>query len=265
MIRFHSDLELALRFADDARAISLAMFRGSFGRRRKADGSIVTDADEAIERAIRARLARERPDDAMLGEEFGQTGSGRRRWVVDAIDGTHSFASGSELWGTLIALEIDGDVVVGICDMAAMDRRYQATRGGGAFCIERGATRPLTVSRNEALADARCFVPGDEWMPDAAAKARADALRGSTTAVGADDHPALLVATGAIDVACFFRAGPWDIAAPSIVVDEAGGRFSDLAGGKNIATGECVFTNGALHADVLGLVGRHQRAESGLS
>jgi histidinol-phosphatase len=265
MSRLDSDLELALRFADDARAISLAMFRGSFGHRRKADGSIVTDADEAIERAIRARLAAERPDDAMLGEEFGETGSGRRRWVVDAIDGTHSFATGSELWGTLIALEIDGEVVVGICDMAAMDRRYQATRGGGAFCVERGATRRLTVSRCEGLADARCYVPGDEWMPDAAAKARADALRATTSAVGADDHPALLVARGTIDVACFFRAGPWDIAAPSIVVDEAGGRFSDLIGGKSIATGECLFTNGAVHADVLGIVGRHPSAKSGVS
>ena len=85
-----ADLALARALADEARAISLGAFRGRFERRRKKDGSIVTSADEAVERAIRARLGRERPDDAMLGEEFGETGSGPRRWVVDAIDGTAS-------------------------------------------------------------------------------------------------------------------------------------------------------------------------------
>ena len=103
-----ADLDLALRLADAAREISLARFRGSFQRRLKADGSIVTEVDEAVEDELRELLARERPADAILGEERGASGSGERRWIIDAIDGTLSFAAGKTGWGTLIALEVAG-------------------------------------------------------------------------------------------------------------------------------------------------------------
>jgi len=251
-----ADLTLARQLADEARAISLAAFRGHFEKRRKKDGSIVTSADEAVERAIRARLGRERPDDAMLGEEFGETGSGARRWIVDAIDGTASFAAGSEHWGTLIALEIEGTVAVGVCDMAPIDRRYFAASGAGAFCVDRGGKpMQLRVSRNGDLGSARCFVPGPEWTqgPD---RMRSAALAVRTKIFEPEDHPALRVAAGEIEAAVFFMGGPWDVAAPSIVVREAGGRFGDLHGGVSIARGGGLFSNGAVHDAVLAVAGR---------
>jgi histidinol-phosphatase len=251
-----SDLALARQLAEEARTISLAAFRGRFEKRRKKDGSIVTSADEAVERAIRARLSRERPDDAMLGEEFGETGLGPRRWVVDAIDGTASFAGGGTQWGTLIALEVDGVVAVGVCDMAPIDRCYFAASGQGAHCIDRGgAPERLHVSATADLRGARCFVPGPEWTRGAD-QMRAAALAARTGIVEPDDHPALRVAAGEIEAAIFFMGGPWDVAAPSIVVREAGGRFGDLNGGASIARGGGLFSNGAVHDAALAVVGR---------
>jgi histidinol-phosphatase len=192
----------------------------------------------------------------MLGEEFGETGSGSRRWIVDAIDGTASFAAGGEQWGTLIALEIDGTVAVGVCDMAPIDRCYFAASGQGAFCVERGGKpTPLRVSRTGDLRKARCFVPGPEWTrgPD---RTRSAALAASTRIFETEDHPALRVAAGEIEAAVFFMGGAWDIAAPSIVVREAGGRFGDLHGGVSIARGGGLFSNGAVHEAVLTIAGR---------
>ena len=250
------DLALARALADEARAISLAAFRGRFEKRRKKDGSIVTSADEAVERAIRARLLGERPGDAMLGEEFGETGRGPRRWVVDAIDGTASFAAGGEQWGTLIALEIDGIVAVGVCDMAPIDRCYFAASGHGAFLVEHGSEPGrLRVSTASELRSARCFVPGPEWTRDPD-RMRSGALAARTRVVETEDHPALRVAAGEIEAAVFFMGGPWDVAAPSIVVREAGGRFSDLHGGTSIARGGGLFSNGGIHEAALAVVGR---------
>lgn len=253
MADLEADLALAHRLADEARTISLAMFRGRFGQRVKSDGSIVTDADEAVERAIRARVAAERPDDAMLGEEDGEMGSGPRRWIVDAIDGTRSFANGSSEWGTLIALEIDGQVAVGVCDIAPMDRRYWAARGAGAFRAD-GVGEPvrLGVSATTAFAGSRCFVPGKLFQPEAN-EAEVAALIDATRQPAPNDHPALDVAGGHLDLAVFFMGGPWDVAAPAIVVEEAGGRFSDRFGGASIALGGGVFSNGCVHEAALAI------------
>lgn len=250
------DLALAHELADLARTISLAMFRGDFGQRRKADGSIVTDADEAVERAIRERLTRARPDDAMLGEEFGASGSGARRWIFDAIDGTHSFAVGSPQWGTLIALELEGEVVAGICDMAPIGRRYWAARGMGAYQADDGKEpQRLRVSTAGEIHNARCFVPGPEWCRGED-RERSQALAGLTRPVVPEDHPALVVAAGDLEIAGFFLGGAWDLAAPAIVVTEAGGRFSDLEGGTSLERGGGLFSNGLLHESALDVVGR---------
>lgn len=242
-----ADLDLALRLADAAREISLARFRGSFQKRLKADGSIVTEVDEAVEDEIRELLARERPGDAILGEERGASGDGDRRWIIDAIDGTVSFAAGETGWGTLIALEVAGEVVVGVCDDPPIDRRYWAVKGGGAFRTD-GASRPrrLQVSGTTELKRARSFVPPPEWVRGDEAQAMAVALAAATRPTDSEDHPALQVAFGGYDVAVFFMAGPWDLAAPSIVVEEAGGRFTDLSGAVTLTAG-AVFSNGALH------------------
>ncbi len=255
-----ADLSFALRLADAAREVSLARFRGRLERRTKPDGSLVTDADEAVEDTIRALLASERPNDAVLGEERGQTGTAARRWIVDAIDGTQGFAAGNTHWGTLIALEIDGEIVVGVCDAPAIDRRHWAIRGGGAFAAEGGAPgRPVRVGGARSLPEARALVPNPEWQRDPEARAIAAALAAATRPLErSEQHAPLEVAEGAADLAVFFLKGPWDVAAPSIVVEEAGGRFTDLAGRRDIDGRGAIFSNGLVHDAVLALAARER-------
>ncbi len=249
------DLGLALRLADAARGISLARFRGNFKKRLKADGSIVTEVDEAVEDELRRILALERPGDAMLGEERGSTlGSGDRRWIIDAIDGTHSFAEGTLQWGTLIALEIAGKIALGVCDDPPIDRRYWAVRGRGAFRSDAGGPPVrLRVTQTGELKDARSFVPPEQWVRTEDARAMCAAFASATRPAAVEDHPALQVAFGGYDVAVFFMAGPWDLAAPSIVVEEAGGKFTDLTGAITL-TGGAVFSNGRLHDETVRLL-----------
>jgi histidinol-phosphatase len=242
-----ADLALAHRLADAARSVTMPRFRGTFTSRSKADGSLVTEVDEAAEDAIRAIVARERPGDAFLGEERGETGSAPRRWIVDAIDGTVSFAEGTDGWGTLIALEIDARVAVGVCEMSPIGKRYWATRGGGAYVSRSGAADVrLEVSSTAQLGAARCFVPPAMWARTDVARAMSSALTAATRPYEHREHPALEVAAGSSDLCVFFTAGPWDLAAPSLVVEEAGGRFTDLAGGPTL-TGGGLFSNGRLH------------------
>ena len=225
----------------------MSRFRGTFTSRSKADGSLVTEVDEATEDEIRAIVARERPQDAFLGEERGETGSGNRRWIVDAIDGTVSFAAGTTGWGTLIALEVDGAVVVGVCEMSPIGKRYWGARRRGAYVSSEGeADVRLAVSGTAELAAARCFVPPALWVRSDAARAMSSALGAASLPYEQDEHPALEVAAGSAELCVFFMAGPWDLAAPSVVVEEAGGRFSDLAGGRTLTNG-AVFSNGRLH------------------
>jgi histidinol-phosphatase len=254
------DLALAHRLADAARSVTMPRFRGTFMSRNKSDGSLVTEVDEAAEDAIRAIVARERPRDAFLGEERGETGSGARRWIVDAIDGTVSFAGGTAGWGTLIALEIDGRVAVAVCEMSPTAKRYWATRGGGAYVTRDGAPDVrLRVSDTAELAAARCFVPPAMWVRTDAARAMSSSLSAVTLEYEQDEHPALEVAAGRAELCVFFTAGPWDLAAPSLVVEEAGGRFTDLAGGRTL-TGGAVFSNGRLHDAAMELLRRASEA-----
>src|SRR4051812_16420872 len=164
------DMSLAHHLADEATATALAWFGRPLVERTKRDGTLVTEADEAVEDQIRAILATERPNDAVLGEERGQTGTSDRRWIIDGIDGTVEFAAGTSRWGILIALEIEGEIVLGICAQPALARRYYATRTKGAFCRVDRTSRPpqrLSVSRSSDLATAASFVPAREIRNDA--------------------------------------------------------------------------------------------------
>ncbi|HEU4618404.1 MAG TPA: inositol monophosphatase family protein [Gammaproteobacteria bacterium] len=249
------DLALAHALADAARSVSMTYFRRSPRQWRKRDGSLVTEADEATEDEVRRRLASERPTDAMLGEERGQIGTGRRRWIVDAIDGTVHFAAGLPKWETLIALEVDGRVVVGVCDSPAREKRCWAVRGGGAFRADDGKEGArVAVSRNRVLEGARSFVPPPEWLPDRRAQELAEKLSTLTNPAPPEDHPALQVAFGGYDVAFFFMGGAWDVAAPSIVVEEAGGKFTDFGGRYALETG-CIFSNGLVHDAAVRITG----------
>jgi histidinol-phosphatase len=252
-----ADLTLAQQLADAARVVTLSYFRreSQLHQWSKGDGSLATEADLAVEDEIRARLLRDRPADAVLGEERGQTGSGRRRWIVDGIDGTVEFASGSADWATLIALEIDGAIMVSVCDQPARNRRYWATRDHGAFFMDASSgPRRLEVSATRAMQSARSYVPPEQWVRGDRAKRRAGTLAGATKPQPHGDHPALLVASGASDVAVFLLAGPWDLAGPLLIVEEAGGRFTDIDGRYDWTTGSAVFSNGHVHDDVIRLM-----------
>lgn len=253
MTAVDDDLALAHRLAGVGRQVALTRFRGALEQRTKTDGSLVTDADEAVEDALRLVLGVERPSDAVLGEERGKSGSGERRWIIDGIDGTELFARGRPEWSIFVALEVEGKVVVGVCDQPARDRRYWAATGHGAHLRdETGAQRPLRVTTVNALGSARSFVPFAGHLTTDETRHVADRLS-RATAPSAPDEPAaaLHIASGVAEAAVVFLCGPWDLAAPSIVVEEAGGRFSDLAGTPNLDTGMGVFTNGLIHEALL--------------
>ncbi|MEQ1896929.1 MAG: inositol monophosphatase family protein [Vicinamibacterales bacterium] len=250
---FDEDFALAHCLADAAAEVTLSFWRRDPQRWNKADGSLATEADLATEDRLRAILGAARPADAILGEERGASGSGSRRWILDGIDGTVAFAAGTEDWGTLIALEVDGEVVLGLCVEPARRRRTWAARGGGAFRRDDGAEpRRLSVSGGNSLAQARTYLPPAHYIPDAAAAQMADTVRARTaTAAGFPYHPALEVAAGQAEVAVLFTGGVWDIAAPALIVTEAGGRFTTIIGDTRLDAGSAVYTNGLLHDDVL--------------
>ena len=255
MHSFDDDLALAMRLADTAATRSLSYFRRDLRQWNKGDGSLATEADLAVEDELRRLLAVARHDEAVLGEERGRTGSGARCWIIDGIDGTVDFAAGQPNWGTLIALEREGEVVLGVCDQPAHQRRYWAVRGQGAFRLQNGGSAPerLRTSSHAEFATARSYLPPPEWVPDDMARIVGNTLAAGTTPAPQVDHPALQVASGGYEFAIFFMAGPWDIAAPSLIVEEAGGRFSDLSGQRRLTSGNVVFSNGAVHDDVLAL------------
>lgn len=257
---YDADLALAHRLADAASAVALKYFRRQPQRWKKSDGSLVTEADLAVEDALRALLAQERPNDVVLGEERGQTGSAHRRWILDAIDGTVDFAAGRPDWATLVALEVDGQTVVGVCFQPAHQRRYWAVHGEGAFFSDGqpAPSRALRVSATERLGASRSYIPPARWQPEGRARRLAVTLATASRPTPHTDHPALQVALGGYEFAVFFSGGPWDLAAPALIVEEAGGRFTNLEGEHDIGSGAAVFSNGLVHQAVLTLIARNR-------
>jgi histidinol-phosphatase len=235
------DLELALRLADTADAISLARFRSGLAFETKADLTPVTEADRAVEAELRSLLAAERADDAILGEEQGTSGGGARRWIVDPIDGTRNYARGIPVWATLVALEESGDVGLGVVSAPALGRRWWAERGGGAFA---NGDR-IGVSAIGRVEEAVVTFSYENPIPEVAARA--------WHARGFGDFWAhMLVAEGAADVAVdAVGVSEWDLAAVQVIVEEAGGRFSDFAGVSRIDGGTAISSNGLLHDELL--------------
>jgi len=233
----NDDLTLALALADAADAITMRSFRSTFAVRTKADRSPVTEVDEAVERAIRDALERERPEDGIIGEELGVAAAapGRRNWIIDPIDGTKNFVRGVPVFGTLIAL--DGEV--GVVSAPALHRRWWAARGEGAFC--NGAR--IRVSAVASIENAMIASIDDSY----AALVRACAhVRGF-----GDFWSHMLVAEGAAEIGIDPVVSHWDMAAVQVIVEEAGGRFTDYAGRARPDGGSGVSTNGLLHEEVL--------------
>jgi histidinol-phosphatase len=254
------DLALAHELADVADAITLARFRAvDLHVESKPDLTPVSDADLAVEEAVCELLVSRRPADAVLGEEHGSTGDGPRQWVVDPIDGTKNFVRGVPVWASLVALQVEGSVEVGVVSAPALGRRWWAARGLGAFGGASAAdARPLAVSGVGALADASLSYSSlSGWEDDGRLPGLLDLTRRvwRTRAYG-DFWSHVLVAEGAVDVSCEPEVSLWDLAAVQVVVEEAGGRFSDLSGAPRPDGGSVVCTNGALHDEVLALLAR---------
>jgi histidinol-phosphatase len=256
--RLNADLELALSLADAADQITMRHFQSAtLSVRTKSDRTPVSEADEAVERVIRERLAKERPDDGIVGEEFGTshvgptlsrpgpTESGPHVWIIDPIDATKNYIRGVPVFGTLIALEN----AIGVISAPAMNRRWWAVRGEGAFCNG----RQIAVSRIDSIADAAM---GYDSITDFDAHGLTNQFLALVRRCGrsrgfGDFWAHMLVAEGALDIAVEPVVSHWDMAAVQVIVEEAGGRFSNLHGEARADGGSGVSTNGLLHDEVL--------------
>ncbi|GAB2486808.1 FIG domain-containing protein [Jatrophihabitans fulvus] len=250
------DLALARRLADRADAISLARFRSSdLIVETKPDLTPVSDADRAVEEAIRAELARERPGDAVSGEEFGSgpsAGTGSRRWVIDPIDGTKNYVRGVPVWASLIALLENDDAVVGVVSAPALGRRWWGATGHGAYGTTFGGDPVrLAVSRVGALADASLSYSSLGGWRERGVDLAAVADRVWRSRAYGDFWSYMLVAEGAVDVAAEPELSLWDMAALVPVVTEAGGRFTAVDGGPWVRGGSAAASNGLLHDALL--------------
>jgi histidinol-phosphatase len=256
--RFAEDLRFAHVLADAADDITMRRFRALDLRvEAKPDLTPVSDADLATEESLRNLLRRARPRDAMLGEEFGQTGASQRCWVIDPIDGTKNFVRGVPVWATLIGLMADGEVTVGVVTAPALGRRWWAGRGGRAW-TGRSLTKATNchVSGVGNLADASLSYSGlSTWQESGRLEEFLGLVRRTwrTRAYG-DFWSHMLVAEGAVDISAEVDVKLWDLAALQIIVEEAGGIFTDLRGKPTPAGGSAVCTNGLLHEQVLSLL-----------
>jgi histidinol-phosphatase len=236
----HPDLALAIALADDADAISMRHYRShDLAVETKADLTPVTEADRAVEQALRARLERERPDEAIAGEEYG-VAEGEARWWIDPIDGTKQYARGLPIWATLIALERGGETVVGVVSAPALGQRWWAVRGEGASADgER-----IHVSNVSRLEDAYVSTTSVRALPAFAELAKHAAVARTYT----DFWQYMLVAEGRIEVGCDPVQAPWDFMAPKLIVEEAGGRYTD-------EPGLYLASNGLLHDEIRAMLG----------
>ncbi|WP_031068730.1 histidinol-phosphatase [Streptomyces sp. NRRL WC-3742] len=260
MADYHDDLRLAHVLADSADSVTLERFRAlDLKVETKPDLTPVSDADKAAEELVRSILQRARPRDAVLGEEFGLQGSGPRRWVIDPIDGTKNYIRGVPVWATLIALLEDGPdgverPVVGIVSAPALQRRWWAAKGLGAFAgrslAKASRIHVSGVSRIEDASFSYSSLGG--WEDRGRLDPFLDLTRACwrTRAYG-DFWSYMMVAEGAVDIAAEPELSLWDMAANSVIVEEAGGRFTGLDGVPGPGGADAVASNGLLHEETL--------------
>ena len=249
------DLDLAVELADVADRISMDRWRAHDLRvDRKPDMSPVTEADQAIEREIRERIGRDRPGHSVLGEEYGLgEGDGDWRWVVDPIDGTRSFVRGNETWATLIALQEGGTTRLAVASAPALRMRFHAVRGAGAFLNG----RPIHVSEISSVEEAMLTHTSLPGFVRVGLGPRLLALSGRCwDARGLGNSIShLSVARGSADIGWTARANVWDFAALALIVEEAGGRFTDRSADDAHLGGTGISSNGLLHETALEAAG----------
>jgi histidinol-phosphatase len=262
---YHDDLRLAHVLADAADAATMARFKAlDLKIETKPDMTPVSEADKAAEDLIRSSLQRARPRDAVLGEEFGSEGHGPRRWVIAPIDGTKNYVRGVPVWATLISLteraEGGDQPVVGVVSAPALGRRWWAMKGGGAYSGRSlySATR-LKVSDVARLEDASfSYSSLSGWEERGLFDGFLDLSRACwrTRAYG-DFWSYMMVAEGVVDICAEPELSLWDMAAPTVVVQEAGGRFTSLDGRDGPHGGNAAASNGLLHEELLGYLGTY--------
>ena len=248
-------LSLALEMCNEADRLALRWYRREVPAARKPDRTFVTEADHAIERLVRGRVRNLYPGHGFYGEEYGaQDGAGGVRWFIDPIDGTHNFIRGVSVFATLLAVEVEGEVQVGVISAPAMGERWYAVRGSGAWHVDpEGNRRRLRVSEVDALEDAQVvyssfrenvrsgLMPGLEDLVDASWRERGFG----------DFWGYALVAEGAAEMMLETGMHSWDVAAPMVIIEEAGGRVTDVAGARDIWAPSFVGSNGHLHEEIL--------------
>ncbi|WP_329085614.1 histidinol-phosphatase [Streptosporangium sp. NBC_01469] len=259
MTGYNDDLRLAHVMADAADDLTMRRFKSMDLRvETKPDLTPVSDADQATEEAIRSALGRARPRDAVIGEEFGASGRGERSWIIDPIDGTKNYVRGVPVWATLIALMDQGRVVVGLVSAPALGRRWWAARDSGAWTgkslTKATRCRVSSVTRLEDASFSYSSIGG--WEEAGKLDAFLDLNRSvwRNRAYG-DFWSHMLVAEGAADVSAEPELSPWDIAALTVIVEEAGGIWTDLSGVPDINGGSLLCSNGPLHGEVLKRLG----------
>ena len=250
-------LELALRLCDDADAMALRHFRRELEITTKPDRSFVTQADTAIERHIRDGIAEAYPGHGLIGEEHGTEGSGASvRWYIDPIDGTHNFMRGVPLFGTLLGIERDGEMQVGVISAPALRERWFAWRGGGAWAsgsagMASGELRRLRTSRLDRLDAAQILYSSPTDIEPYAPGFRPLVARAWRDRGFGDFWGYALVAEGAAEAMIEVGMNAWDLAAPLTIIEEAGGRVTDFAGVRSIHEATMLATNGFLHETIL--------------
>ena len=259
--QYSADLALAQELADAADLITTARYRAlDLVITTKPDATPVTDADKAVESALRELITKVRPGDKIIGEEFGNDGSDAkasgRHWVIDPIDGTKNFMRAVPVWATLIALVENGEVVVGVISAPALNRRWYAAKGSGAYVhslpgTENNSLRKISVSKVAQLSDASLsFSDLVGWGVN---RHNFIALMDQvwrTRGIG-DFWSHMLVAEGAVDIAAEPSLALWDMAAIDIIVREAGGAFTDLSGAAGPHGKSAVSSNSLLHSAAL--------------
>ena len=255
-------LAFALAACDDADVVALGHFRREIEIHTKPDRSFVTEADQAIERLIRERIQARYPAHGLVGEEYGEAagssgpGSPAARWYIDPIDGTHNYIRGVPLFGSLLALEVDGEIQVGVLSAPALRERWYASRGGGAWAVGSAGTtgpRRIRTSAIGDLADAQILYGSGH---DVEESGRAPGFRGLLKAAWrergfGDFWGYALLAEGAAEGMVEVDVRTWDLAAPLVLIEEAGGRVTDFAGVRRIDGLEVIASNGILHDELV--------------
>jgi len=253
-------VEAALGWCDEADALAMRHFRANPITTQKPDRTFVTEADTAVERLIRGRIADTFPDHGVVGEEYGEDGGAASvRWFVDPIDGTHNFLRGVPIFATLLGVERDGELQAGIVSAPALGGRWYAWRGGGTWgsgrlagALADGAPRRLHVTAIADMAEAQVVYAGTQDVIESGEAPGFEALLAAAWRERGfgDFWGYSLVAEGAAEVMVEVGLSIWDAAAPVVLVEEAGGRVTDFAGRRIFDGGTTLATNGVIHEAV---------------